>query len=434
MAINQTRRDFLKTSVAAASVAAASQLSVGQFAHAAGSDIIRIGMIGCGGRCSGAALDAMNADPGTQLVAMTDIFPERVQEKLGSLKGQKPNQVAVDKDHCFSGVDGYKKVLESVDAVLIACAAKFHPMYLKAGIDAGKHVFVEKPHAIDPVGIRLVMEACELAKQKKLSVLSGLQSRFAPEIKECIQRIHDGQIGDIVAIEENFIRPPYGVVSHRPQGMPELMWQYSCQYRFSWLCGDDVTQSLVHNLDRSTWAMKEQTPLRCHGLAGRSSTFDLPYVYGDVFDHHSVVYHYANGVRLYALCRTQPNCYNEDSSIIMGSKGIAWPKNGRIDGPNKWRYQGPGVNPYVLEHAAFFKGIRSGEPLTCDYMARSTMVAVMGQLSCYSGKEITWDQAMKSDFFFPPKPQDCTAEMEPPVKPDEKGIYPVAIPGKTKTV
>jgi myo-inositol 2-dehydrogenase / D-chiro-inositol 1-dehydrogenase len=430
-----SRRDFLKTSVAAASAVALSELAVSRMAHAAGSDTIKFGMIGCGGRCTGAAADAMTADPNIRLVAMTDVFMDRVKDKRNLLKSQKPEQVQVDDDHCFDKLDGYKNVIASCDVVLIACAAKFHPMYVKAAIEAGKHAFCEKPHGIDPPGIRQLMQATAMAKEKKLSFLSGLQSRFDPGIQETIKRVQDGQIGEIVAIEENFIRPPYGMLSHRIPNTPELEFQLSTQYRFSWLCGDDVTQSLVHNIDRATQAMGEKTPVKCHGLAGRSSCFDLPHVYGDVLDHHSVIYQYANGVRMYAFCRTQPDCYNESSSIIMGSKGVAHPLSYRIDGANKWRYPGPNKNPYVAEHEAFFKAIRSGEPLNCgDYAARSTLVAIMGEMSCYCGKEVTWDQAQKSDFYFGPKPEDCRWGMEPPVKPDAKGIYPVAIPGKTRVV
>jgi predicted dehydrogenase len=430
---NQTRREFLKAS-AALSAAAVGQALISRTAHAAGSDIIRVGMIGCGGRCSGAALDAMAADRGVRLVAMCDLFSERIQAKLKSLREQCPDQVVVDDGHCFVGLEGYKHVIDSSDVVLIANAAKFHPLHLGAAVEAGRHVFVEKPHAIDPVGVRQVAAACELAGQKKLSVLSGLHSRFDLAYGQTIQRVLDGAIGQIITIEENFLRAPYGTLYRDPR-LNELHYQYSNQYRFSWLSGDDVTQSLIHNLDRATWAMGEQAPVKCHGLGGRSSNFDMPYVYGDVFDHHSVVYQYANGVRLYALCRTQVNCYNDSSSTIMGSKGIAYPTSGMITGQNSWKYDGPAESPYRREHQHLFKAIRSNEPLNCGhYMARSTMVAVMGELSCYSGQEITWDSAMKSEFYFKPRPQECTWEMEPPVKPDSNGMYPPAIPGKTKTV
>ncbi|HYW80401.1 MAG TPA: Gfo/Idh/MocA family oxidoreductase [Thermoguttaceae bacterium] len=421
------RRDFLK-----ASAATVAGLSIARGAHAAGSDVIKIGMVGCGGRCAGAAGNAMTADPSVRLVAMTDIFPDRVQGRLAELKKQMPDQVQVDADHCFSGLDGYKSVIDAVDVVLIACAAKFHPMYLKAGIEAGKHVFVEKPHGIDPAGIKVVKEAAALAKQKNLGVLSGLQSRFHPAYRETVQRVHDGQIGEIISIEENFIRGPYGRTSY-PEGASELEAQYGNQYRFSWLCGDDVPQSLVHNMDRATWAMNEDVPVDAHGLGGRSGVQNL---LGDVFDHNSVVYRYASGIRVYALCRTTFGCYNESSSIILGSKGIAEPTRGRISGPNEWKYSGPGGNPYVIEHAEFLQSIKAGKPLNCgDYMARSTLVTIMGQLSCYSGKLVTWDQVNQSDYFIPPRAEDCTFDMEPPTKRDENGIYPVcAMPGVTKNI
>jgi predicted dehydrogenase len=380
-----SRRQFLRRSAMLAA-AAAPALGIARSAHAAGSDMLRIGMVGCGGRCSGAAVDAMTADAGTRLVAMADLFAERVEGKRRALRELRPAQVAVDDDHCFVGLDAYKKVVDRVDVVLIACAAKFHPLYLKAGIEAGKHVFVEKPHAIDPAGIKVVTEACRLAREKNLGVLSGLQSRFHPAIRQTIQRVLDGQIGDVVSIEENFIRGPYGNTD-RPQGVRELEVQYGNQYRFSWLCGDDVTQSLVHNLDRATWALRETPPVDCHGLGGRAGVQKM---LGDVFDHHAVVYRYASGVRLYAICRTTAACYNEGSSIILGTRGSAYPLAGRITGPQEWKFAGAEESPYVAEQREFFQSIRAGTPLNCgDYMARSTLVAVMGQLSCYSGKEIT---------------------------------------------
>lgn len=424
------RRDFLKAS--AIGLGAVTGLSSVRGAHAAGSDILKIGMIGCGGRCSGAALDAMTADPGTQLVAMADLFADRVKIKRQLLVAEKPEQVLVDDEHCFVGLDAYKQVIDSVDVVLIACAAKFHPMYLRAAVEAGKHVFVEKPHAIDPAGIKVVSEACKLARQKNLGVLSGLQSRYDSAIRETIERVRDGQIGDIVSIEENFIRGPYGVTT-RPPDVRELEVQYGNQYRFSWLSGDDVTQSLVHNLDRASWALGETPPVDCHGFGGRSGVQNL---LGDVFDHHSVVYRYANGVRLYAFCRTTPGCYDEASSIIMGSKGIAYPLRGRITGHDEWKYSGPGGSPYRAEHVAFFKSIREGTPLNCgEYMAQSTLVAIMGQLSCYSGQETRWQDVTASDFCLAPPPADCTWDMQPPTAPDDKGIYPVcASPGMTTNV
>ena len=285
-----SRRDFLKTSLAAAAGAAAvGGLPLARSAHAAGSDILRIGLVGCGNRGPGAASDAMTADPGVRLMAMGDIFSDHVPSRREMLKKLHPGQVEVDDAHCFTGLDSYKHVIDSVDVVLIACAAKYHCVYLHAGIEAGKHVFVEKPHAIDPVGVRQIAAAAELAKQKNLSILSGLHSRYVPAFREAIARIHDGAIGEIVAFEEHYERGPYNIV-YRNRKLNEVEFQFSAQMHFTWLSGDDVNQSLAHNLDRVTWVMKEQTPVKAHGIGGRSASFGE--IYGTTFDHH------ARGVRV----------------------------------------------------------------------------------------------------------------------------------------
>ena len=428
---NTTRRTFLKGTAALAGGALANKLIIDKAAYAAGSDIIRVGMIGCGGRNAGAAAQALTADPGARLVAMCDIFMDRVKEKLRILKEQKKDQVTVDDDHCFAGFDGYKHVIESSDVVVIANAAKFHPLHTMAAIKAGKHVFVEKPHGIDPAGLKFLQQASEIAKQKGLCLVSGLHSRYHTGYAETVKRIHDGAIGDVVAIEENFLRGPYGVIQ-RKEGLTELQWQCSTQYHFRWLSGDDVPQSLVHNLDRSSWAMGNKAPAKCHGMGGRSSMTEP--IYGDVFDHHSVVYEFANGVRIYAFCRTTNGCHNDSSSIVLGSKGKASILGCRIWGETDWRWKGR-CDPYQREHDVLFKAIRSGEPVNNgDYMVRSTMITVMGQISCYTGKEVTWDQINKSDFYYPPKPEDCRDDMEPPVKAGAHGSYPVPKPGFTKMI
>jgi len=287
---------------------------------------------------------------------------------------------------------------------------------------------VEKPHGIDPRGVKLMQQACDLAMEKKLSIVSGLHSRFHAGYAETVKRIQDGAIGDVVTIEENFLRSPYGLTERKP-GLTELQWQCSTQYHFRWLSGDDVPQSLVHNLDRASWVLGNAVPINCHGLGGRS-TMTQP-VYGDVFDHHSVVYQFDKGVRIYALCRTTTGCYDEDSSLIFGAKGRASIKACRIWGERNWRWQGE-CDPYQLEHDKLFAGIRSAQPINCGhYMARSTMMTVMGQISCYTGKEVTWDQINQSEFYHPPLPEECRDDMEPPTTPDASGSYPVPFPGKT---
>jgi myo-inositol 2-dehydrogenase / D-chiro-inositol 1-dehydrogenase len=325
-----SRREFLTGSAAA--------LAIGSSAYAAGRDTIRVGMIGAGSRCTEAAGQAMNADKGVRLVAIGDLLVDRAQEKRNALKVKWPDQVTATNDCCFGGFDGYKPVIEASDVVLIANAAKFHPMHMMAAVREGKHVFVEKPHAIDPAGIKVVRAACEFAEQKKLSVLSGLQSRYHPGYRETIQRVHDGAIGEIVSMEENFLRAPYVLYPRKP-GLSEVEWQGSNQYHFHWLSGDDVPQSLVHNLDRASWVMHDTAPVKCHGMGGRSTLKGE--IYGSVFDHHAITYEFANGVRIYAACRTIPECYNENSSVLFGTKGCCFIVQGRIEGETKWAYSGP---------------------------------------------------------------------------------------------
>ncbi|MEW6238193.1 MAG: Gfo/Idh/MocA family oxidoreductase [Candidatus Omnitrophota bacterium] len=425
---NQTkpsRRNFLKTSIAALSTAA-----IARPVYAGESGAIKIGLVGCGGRGSGAALDAMRADDSVRLIAMADVFEDKVQGKRKELKEAMPDQMLVDDDHCFAGFDGYKKVIESgVDAVLIACASKFHPKYAKAALDAGKHVFVEKPHGIDPPGVRLIREAIELAKKKKLCLLSGLMNRYIPGVQETMKRVLDGAIGEIVAIEENFLRAPYVLVARQPSDK-EMEYQFRNWYHFSWLSGDDVTQSLVHNLDKALWALREKPPVKAHGLAGRSASFGD--IYGDVFDHHSVVYEYENGARIYALCRTQENCHGGVSDIIMGTKGRCDLLQNRITGETNWQYEGPYESGFIEEHKALYKAIRSGESLVSEYMANSTMIAVLGQMACYSGQQISWEDACKSNFTFGPPDGDFA--MKPPKTPGPDGNYPIAVPGKTRVL
>jgi len=392
--------------------------------------VIKVGVVGCGGRGTGASQNALDADPGVRLVAMCDLFLDRIHNRRQQLKVKKGDQVDVPDDRCFTGFDGYQKVIDCVDVVLIACAAKFHPLHLTAGVKAGKAVFCEKPHAIDPAGVKVVNAACELAKKNKTNVLSGLHSRWHPAYQETIKRIHDGAIGDIVTIEENFLRPPYGLI-RRAKGLNEVQYQCSNQYHFTWLSGDDVPQSLIHNVDRSMWALGEQTPVKCHGLAGRSAMFDE--LYGNVFDHHSVVYEFAGGVKLYAFCRTTTGCYNEYSSLIFGTKGRANLLAGRIEGESKWTCSDLKHDPHALEIKELMKAIRAGKTINSGYhMANATLATVMGQISCYTGKEVTWAKAAKSDFYFAPKPEACSFDMEPTTKPGPDGRYPVYRPGHTK--
>ena len=425
-----SRRRFLKTTAALASGAAAGTLAFHRSAHAAGDGSIKIGMIGAGGRCSGAAAQSLKAAPDVKLVAMCDIFDDRLQKSRRTLKTQFPNQVAVDDDHCFVGFDGYQKVIDSVDVVLIACASKFHPMYAEAGIKAGKHVFVEKPHGIDPVGVQRMEAACDLAKKKGLSLLSGLQSRFHRGWQETVKRIHDGAIGDVVAMQSMFLRGPYRLEARNPK-LTETQYQFSNWYHFKWLSGDDVPQSLVHNIDRMCWILHEQSPEWAFGLAGRSASFGD--VYGDMYDHHTAVYEFAGGTRLYALCRTQKGCYGNSGDVIMGTKGTCQLARCQIEGETNWRFEGERNNPYDAEQAALIEAVRTGKPINSGYhMVNATMIGVLGQVACYSGVATKFADVADSNLQYGPPPDDSNFDTQPPSVPDETGNYPLPMPGITK--
>lgn len=396
-----------------------------------GSGTIRTGIIGCGGRGEAAAINAIKAGPDVRIVALADLLRDRAEEVRSKLRSLHPEQVDIPNDRIFAGFDAWRKVIEASDVVLIANAARFHPMHLMGAIQAGKHAFLEKPHAIDPAGLKVLRAACELAKQKRLSVVSGLQSRYHPGYRETMARVHAGAIGDIVAIQETWLRPPYVLRQRRP-GQPELSFQGSNQYHFNWLSGDDVPQTLIHNLDRSSWALGEAQPLSCYGMGGRSTLHGE--IYGNVFDHHSVVYQFPRGVRVYAYCRTIDDCYNENSSLILGAKGRCDLLNLRIEGETNWQHESDrSKNPaYDLEQAALFEAIRQSKPLNNgEYLVRSSQIVVMGQMSCYTGQRYTWEAIEGSDYAYPPA-GEITDATEPPVRPGPDGVYPVFRPGVTR--
>jgi predicted dehydrogenase len=427
-----SRREFLKLSAAAAA-AVAGPLAIGRSAHARGSDILKVGLIGCGGRGSGAAVNALNADANARLVAMADVFPDRVQSARKNIKAAKKDQMAVDDGHCFVGLDAYRHVIDSgVDVVLIACASRFHPQYLQAAVAAGKHVFLEKPHAIDPAGVHIVAAACAEARKKNISVLSGLCWRYDKGVQETMRRVLDGAIGEIVAIQETYMRSAYRLEPPQP-GQRELEYQFRNWYHFNWLSGDDVPQSLLHSMDKAQWALGERTPVRAFGQGGRAASFGK--IYGDVFDHSSIVYEYADGVRMYANVRAQTGCYGEVSDTLLGTKGRCYLLKNRIEGKTNWQLESPKrkVSMYDAEHVALFQGIRAGKPVNCgSYMATSTMVAVLGQMVCYNGRQMTWEEAQKSPYRA--GPEKVTWDMSAPTQPDSNGIYPIPLPGLTKSV
>ena len=422
----------MKTSSAV--LAGASALALSRSAHAAGMDELKVGLIGCGSRGTGALIQVLEYDKTAKVVAMGDYVEERVGRYATALKHNFPERVDIKPEQCFSGFDNYKRVIESdCDVVLIACAAAFHPLYTKAALLAGKHVFVEKPHAIDVAGIHELNDALKIAREKNLCFLSGLHSRWCGQWQATIEKIREGLIGDVKMIQSTFLRAPYGVyppVVHRN----ELDNQIANQYHFRWLCGDDVTQSLVHNLDRMNWVLgDDKLPIRCFGLGGRSSM--IAPEFGDVFDHHTAVYEYPDGVRLYAMCRTTTGCYDEYDDLVIGSKGTVRWNAARIFDPKGnqiWRYEGPFHGGHFEEKVALVDAIKAGKPLISgQHLIDGTMTAILGQLACYTGKMHNYTDVYNSKFRFGPDPAECKDGMDPPVLPDEKGIYPVPVPGQT---
>ncbi len=431
MGTNRTasRRDFLKASAAIAGGAAAAALPLERSVHAAGSDAIRIGLIGCGGRGTEAAINALNAGKDIRLVALADIFRDRLDACLEKVKAKKPDQVAVDAERRFIGFDAYAKVIASgVDAVLIAAASHFHPVMLRAAVDAGKHVFCEKPHGLDMPGLKISMAAAEDAKKKGLALVSGLCWRYDPLVRATMARVLDGAIGEVLAIQETYVGSPY-IVRERQPGWTEMEYQMRNWYHFNWLSGDQTAQQLIHSLDKSSWALGDKPPLRAWGMGGRQTCVDPKY--GDQFDHQAVVFEYPGGVRVYGLTRDQAGCYNDTSDWIIGTKGRCDVLKGRIEGAASWSYDGPRENMYDVEHRELFESIRAGKPRNDGgYMCLSSALAIVAQIACYSGQTVEWDKAMGSRRSF--ALERYAFDAEAPVKPLPDGTYAAPLQGKAE--
>jgi len=420
-----SRREFLKTSTTAAVAGSlAGTLALGRSAHAAGSDVLKIGLIGCGGRGTGAAQNALLADSHVQLTAMGDTFADRIQSSLDTLRQSVPaDKLDVADDRKFVGFNAYQQVIDSgVDVVLLCSPPHFRPQQFEAAVAAGKHIFAEKPVAVDAPGVRRVLATAEEAKRKGLAVVSGLCWRYHQPKRETIQRIHEGGVGDIMAIHCTYNAGTPWVKERQPQ-WNDMEWQIRNWPFFTWLSGDHNVEQHIHSLDKAAWIMREEPPVRASGMGGRQVRIDPKF--GHIFDHHAVVYEYANGVKLFAFCRQQDGCDSDVTDYVLGTKGRADIMNHTISGENKWRFRGDNPNMYQVEHDELFASIRAGRPIdNCLYMARSTMLAIMGRMATYTGKQVTWDQAINS-----------TEDLTPPKY--EWGalpVAPVAMPGITQLV
>ncbi len=446
--VRPSRRQFLANSTlatgAALSLAAATSSSIRRTAHAAGTDTFRIGLIGSGGRGSGAAADAMTAMPNAKIVAMTDAFEDRVRASRDNLTEVFEDRVDVPDERMFWGLDGYQGVLENSDIVIIACTSRFHPYYTKAAVEAGKHVFVEKPHALDPHGIGIVLKAAETAKQNGTALVSGLCYRYDTARREAIERIRQGEIGDIVAVQCDYMRTPYNLVTRKPE-WSEMEYQFRNWYHFTWMSGDDILQSLLHNLDSAIQVLDEELPVRAYGMGGRSPDVNISPALGNNFDHHAVIWDYEDGKRIYGGCRTAMGCVHSNMDVFHGTKGrcvfraTGEPKLQDLAGNDTWVFKGPRERDmYVQEHYEMLQSIANGNPINDGQrMARTTLVAIMGLYACYGGEAIEWqkmwdDANGAGEMIFGPKQEDVSFEMTPPYLPDENGYYMVSTPGITK--
>ncbi len=412
------RREFCKTA-AAASVAAVMPAHFGVFAQ--GSDTIKVGMIGCGGRGTGAAVDCLKADPSVEIVAMADLVPDRLETSYKTLSTQFPNRVKVPAGNRFTGFDAYKGVCSVPDVNLVITAAPpgFRPIHLKAIVEANKNVFMEKPVAVDPVGVRSVIASSELAKQKGLAVVAGTQRRHQTSYLELMKRVHDGQIGDIVAAQVYWNQGDLWVRKQEP-GMSDMEWQCRNWLYFSWLSGDHIVEQHVHNIDVANWAIGSM-PKNIMAMGGRQVRTGPEY--GNIFDHFAVEFEYDNGVRVQSMCRQTKGCAQRIEERIVGTRGVAWSR-GEITGEKPWKFEGKERNPYELEHVDLIASIRSGRPLNEGrQIAESTMCAIVGRMSAYTGRAMSWEWAMNNSkldlspakYAFGPNPVD-----------------PVPVPGTTQ--
>jgi myo-inositol 2-dehydrogenase / D-chiro-inositol 1-dehydrogenase len=425
-----SRRSFLQHSTAlGAGALLAGHSAVGHGAFAPDAEkTYRVGLVGCGGRGTGAARQTLVADKRVELVALADAFEDAVANSHSALlRTEVADRVKVDPEMMFHGLDAYQKLIDSgVDLVLLATPPHFRPQHLRACIEAGKHVFAEKPVAVDPVGVRHVLESTEMAKEKGLAIVSGLCWRYEPGMQETVSRLQDGAIGDLVYLQS--VRYNQGV-EKRQERQPEwtdMYHQVRNWYYYTWLSGDFNVEQFVHELDKMAWLMDDY-PVTCLSTGGRETRTDPSY--GNVFDHFATTYEFASGVRYYATTRQQRSCANEFSCHVFGTSGSSETMRFEIknrSGETTWRHREKRGDMHQLEHNAMYAALRAGEiPNNGEYMAKSTLMGIMARMSAYTGKEVTWEQAISSKLDL--SPAAYTWDAAPP--PAE-----IAVPGVTPLV
>jgi len=422
-----SRRDFLRTT-ARAGAALSAAAALGPFGarlpvHAAGSDALRVGLIGCGGRGTGAAVNCVRAAEGVTLVAMADLFPDRLAQSRETLREELGDRFAVDDEHAYTGFDAYIDLLvrRDTDLVILATPPVFRPIHFAAAVQANQHVFLEKPVAVDPVGVRAVIAATEEAGRRKLAVVAGTQRRHQASYLETMKRIQDGAIGDLLAGECHWNQGGLWV-HERKEGESEMEWQLRNWLYFSWTSGDHIVEQHVHNLDVMNWALGGP-PASAIALGGRQVRTEAKY--GNVFDHFAVEYEYLGGIRVASQCRQIDGCASRVGERLVGTDGIADP-SGTIWGRSaNWRFKGEPMDPYQQEHADLIASIRKGEPLSEGRtVAESTLTAIIGRMSAYTGQKVTWEHALASTLDLTPKEWRL----------GDHPVDAVAVPGRTPLV
>lgn len=431
------RRDFVKASAALGAAGVMGGILSPAFASklsGSTANTIRVGVIGCGGRGTGAAVNSLEAHPAVSIVAMADLFPDRLEGSLNHLKDHDlartstgESRVTVTPETAFSGFDAYHKLLaiKDIDYVILATPPHFRPIHFQAAINAGKNVFMEKPVAVDPVGIRKVIDAAAMADQKKLSVVAGTQRRHETNYLELMDRLKGGELGDVVSAQCYWNQGGLWVHERQPQ-YSDMEWQCRNWLYFTWLSGDHICEQHIHNLDVVNWAMGGP-PVKCTGLGGREVR--TAEKYGNIFDHHAVDYEYADGRQCMSMCRQIDGTAGRVEEVLHGTKGRAVSRPGFavIKGTNDWRFDdSKHKNPYMVEHADLIASITGKGPHLNEAkrVAESTLTAIMGRMSTYTGKTVTWEHAMNSQLDLAPPEYSFTA-LE---------TRPVSVPGKTPLV
>ena len=418
--VSPSRRQFLRTSSTALAATALAVPAV----HGGTDETLRIGLIGCGGRGTGAAVQALMADPQAKLTAMADAFTDRLEGSLDAMAKTKiAPQIAVPPERRFVGFDGFKSVIDStVDIVLLASPPHFRPEHLAYAIDKDKHVFAEKPVAVDPVGVRSCLQSRQRAREKGLSLVSGLCWRYETHMKQLMERIHGGVIGEPIALHS--VRYLGHLKSFpRQEGWTDMQWQMRDWYYFTWLSGDFVVEQFVHELDKMAWLIQKY-PIRCYSVGGRIQRTEPQF--GNIYDHFSTVFEYDNGAKYFATTRQQAESDAIFRDEVFGTKGQADLMRFTITGENPMRIAARRTNMHQLEQDAFLAAVRNGTPINDgDSMCYSTLMGIMAREAAYTGENLTWDEVLHSDLRLGPEAYDWNASLPVP---------PVAIPGRSRWI